>query len=152
MLVVMVALGIVLALVTATLLGAFRSERLVAGVTHRLAQQHALTDDFRADVGRAADAPDAWDQWTAGPACLILRRPDDSHVVYRWDAGGLQRHELSRSAKVARAVPLGDDNATVEFVRGGPGNRLVTLRLVEARPHGAPRQLDISAALGGDLR
>jgi hypothetical protein len=148
----MAALGVILLLVTAIVLGAFRADQLIAGTSNRLDQQHTLADNFRGDVGGASAAPDGWDRWKAGPACLVLRRPDGNHVVYQFDAGTLRRHEQGRSGTLVRPQPVGIDGTTVEFTRGGPGNRLLTLRLTEPQGRGAPRQIDISAALGGDIR
>jgi len=186
---VLAALGLVMLLLAATLLGAFKAEKLAARVSQRLAQQGDLADQFRTDVARAAAAPAAWGEWTAGPDCLILRLPGGEHVTYRWEDGRLQRSEFAGPARSTHPLALGGERVTVELLRSGPGkpasvissaalglvqpggqpwnvlgsvgvasaatwadNSVLTLRLTERRGMHARQQVDISAALGGDLR
>lgn len=117
----------------------------------RLSAQGDVADRFRADVAQAAAAPDALEAQQAGPHCLILRRADDTHVIYRWDGKQLERTEQD-SESASQPLALGVEQAAVEFVRS---ERQVTLRITESRGTGSVRRertLAVSAALGGDLR
>jgi len=151
MAIVMVALGLVLLLVSATLVGSLRAERLTARVSHRLLTQAELADRFRADVAGATAAPVSLREWAAGPACLILAMPGGKHVVYRWHDDELERTEVAGKARSSRTLPLGDD-AAPEFARSADG-RVLSLRLAEPPGRGgANRVVEVAAALGGDLR
>ena len=153
-LVVMGAMGIVMLLATATLLGAFRIQGGVAAVFQRLTVQAALADQFRQDVDRATAAPDRFDNQSANSTCLILRMANGAHVVYRWDAHKLTRSEFAARSKSERVLPLGGNRATVEFIRAAADPRRVTLLLREPRgqPPRARHPLEISATLGSDLQ
>jgi hypothetical protein len=151
MVALMGALMIVITLGAGILVAALRVERSAAATLERLNHRILLADLFRTDVGQAVAAPEGVEKVNAGPACLILRRADGSHVFYRWAEDHLERGVLPETA-APRPVPLGLDCAGVEFVRGGPEQRLITLRLREAPgPSGIIRTHDICATRGGDL-
>jgi len=152
MAIVLVALGLVLLLVSATLLGSLRAQRLTARVSHRLITQGELADRFRADVAGATAAPESLREWAAGPACLILAMPGGKHVVYRRHDDELERTEVAGKARSSRTLPLGDDRVAPEFARSADG-RVLSLRLAEPPGRGgANRVVEVAAALGGDLR
>jgi hypothetical protein len=152
-LLVMVALALVMLLGGAVLLGGVRIEKSAAESLHRMSLRGLLAERFRADVSGAAAAPEAAGQFHANPQCLVLRMPEGGHVVYRWQEGELQRWELSGTKESRRQVSVETGCTGVEFSRGGHDRRVVTLRLSRAQNEGGPtRTLDISAALGGDLR
>ena len=152
-LVIMFALGVVMLLGTATLLGTIQMAQATTAGFDQLLGRSVLADQFRADVAQAADAPANVDEVTAGSTCLILRRADGRHIIYRWSNHELERSELSVSGTTRRRLPLGSAGAAVEFTRAGNDRRLVILRLSQSwGPGKRQRQLDIAAALGGDLR
>src|SRR5207247_5531781 len=104
-----------------------------------------------ADVAQAADAPPRWKEAVAGPTCLILQQSAERHVLYRWEAGRLERSEFTGDKPGWRQVLLSDDAAAAEFGRSVPGDRLLTLQFFAIRPNGSKdRLLEITAALGGD--
>jgi type II secretory pathway pseudopilin PulG len=153
MLVLMTALGVVFAVGTAALVGAFRTEKATNAASRRLAAHTALADTFRADVHQARALREAIEEWEAGPTCLILRMADDRHVIYQWQKGELQRIEQPGPDAQTQRVVVGPDCAGVEFLRDPQKSGLVTLRLSVSRgPGNAPRRLDITAAVGGDRR
>lgn len=117
----------------------------------RLSAQANVADRFRADVAQASATLDTREDEEAGPHCLILRRPDQSHMIYRWDGQQLERTSLG-GEPTSQILTLGVEQASVEFARS---ERQVTLRITETRGMGSTRRvrtLAISAALGGDLR
>jgi prepilin-type N-terminal cleavage/methylation domain-containing protein len=152
MVLVMAALSAFLALIGATLVGTIRLQHVGGEVFLSLRAQNMLAEQFRADVARAAEAPPAFERWTARANCLILRLNNGNHIIYHWDQERLERTERNGPDTLRQTLPTGNPRVTAEFSRAGPGQRLVTLRLVEARKQGDKRVLDISAALGGDLR
>ncbi len=117
-------------------------------VAHQ-AQRALLIDQFRADVAEAVDAPASLGEWKAGPDCLILRHPNGRHILYRFEADLLLR--AAQAARIAEPNWVAQEPAlaAVEFHRGGPQQRQITLRLT---PASTKLALDISASLGGDLR
>jgi type II secretory pathway pseudopilin PulG len=148
---VMGTMGIVLLLATATLVGAQRINASAAEVAQRLAVKAALADQVRQDVARATAAPDAFEKLRAGPGCLILQMADSSGVIYRWEDGQLGRTQFLGHEQFRQRMPVGSDRASVEFLRSGPGGRVVTLRLSEPRGNAASRRvIECSSALGGD--
>jgi hypothetical protein len=146
-------LGMVMLLGMVTLLGAFRTERAAAAAQTRFLLRSALADRFRADVSQAVALPDAHDNDKAGPTCLILRRPDGRHVVYRWDKGELDRSEQTAKEPARQHLPTGPECLAAEFLRPEGQRRTVTLRLRERPGVGsAERFWTVAAALGGDVR
>ncbi|MCI0456301.1 MAG: prepilin-type N-terminal cleavage/methylation domain-containing protein [Gemmataceae bacterium] len=149
--VVMWALAVLLLLGTALLVGTFKVQRAAATALNHLSIRHALADQFRADAAQAITAPDSADQWTASPTCLLLRRAEGGHIVYRWKDGQLERCRLPDGE--TQRLPVGPAGTAVEFLRPSTERGVVTLRLSLPRPHGsAASVLEIVAALGGDLR
>jgi hypothetical protein len=154
MTVVLAALQLLLALIAGLLWATIRIERTAAADLQRTLVQDALAEQFRADVANACAAPPRLGDAEAGPGCLILRAADGSHVIYRWASERLQRSQTTNSGTTARHLPLGVDQASVEFTRA-ENDRLVTLRLNEVHGQGNARrhhQVAVTAALGGDLR
>jgi hypothetical protein len=151
--VVMGALVLILGVAAALLLGAFKLERASAGVYRRLEAQHLLADQFRTDVAQAAAAPDSLNKHKAGPTCLILRMTDGSHVIYHWNDDHLERSVRRGAVESAAPMPVGSQRVSAEFARSGKDGRVITLRLIDSRAEKrvTPR-IEISAALGGDLR
>jgi hypothetical protein len=150
MIAVIAGLTVATTLGTVILIGAFQVERSAAATLQRVNDRAGLADLFRDDVSTAVAAPESLGDVKAGPTFLLLRQPDGSHVVYRWIENHLERGVLPETA-APRPVPLGMSCDGAELLRGGPGQRLITLRLQEAPgPAGIRRAHDISAALGGD--
>ena len=167
----------VLGLVMAILLReVIRVERTQTQGFDRLLQSQTLADQFRADVADAQSSPQAWEQFKADAHTLILQRQNGERIIYRWQAGQLQRltfedrampklgpsvqgvlgvaavPALERRAIAERALPVGGKQVGVEFVRDGV--YLMRLRLQTLRDGSpAPGQtLEIAAAVGGDWR
>jgi hypothetical protein len=154
MTVVLAALQILLALIAGILWATVRIERSAAADFQRTLNQDALAEQFRTDVANAAAAPLGLDDLVAGPDCLILRKADGSKVIYRWAGERLERSETTKSGTTVRHLPLGVEQARVEFTRAEDG-RLLTLRLTEVHGLGNARRqhlVVVTAALGGDLR
>jgi prepilin-type N-terminal cleavage/methylation domain-containing protein len=143
MLVVMAALGLLMVLIAGLLTGLVRAERAASEDFQRLLVQSALADRFREDVSRAVDAPERLGEQEAGQACLILRRPDKSHIVYRWTGSELTRQERPLQ-EAAQVMPVGGEQVSATFLRGEPDNRVVILRL-----KGLRHEIDFAAALEG---
>jgi prepilin-type N-terminal cleavage/methylation domain-containing protein len=153
-LLVMIALGVVVTLSLAMVLGTWRIEQASAAALQHQTVEAQLADQFRADVAHAVATPDRLGAVTAGATCLILRGADGRHVVYRWQAQRLERSEVPVGAEKLPQVLLRAtdyDSAAVEFRRSGADRGLLSLELVKT--HGrAKRTLEIAAALGGDHR
>jgi len=135
------------------LIGAFQVEQAANATYTRLTSRSALIDEFRADVSRATAAPESAEELKAGPACLILRVDESAYVYYRLEDGNLERGTLPATVQ-PQTRPLGPLGTTVEFSRDGSGGRLITMRVLEPTDSlgKTRRAMDISAALGGDLR
>jgi hypothetical protein len=154
MIVVLAALQVFLALVAGILWATVRIERTAAADFQRTLVQDALAEQFRTDVANAAAAPERLGDMMAGPACLILRMEDGTTVIYRWAGERLERSVTKASATTTSHLPLGVEQASVEFVKAQDG-RLLTLRLTEVHGQGNARRqyvVNVTAARGGDLR
>jgi prepilin-type N-terminal cleavage/methylation domain-containing protein len=152
--VVMCMLAILTLIIATTLWGATKIERADAALLLRMTVQGQLADRFREDVGRAVSCPDSARDLTAGPECLILQMAQDSLVVYRWSGSRLVRREIKGNEETASSLGVGGSDIEVQFERNGSAG-LVTLRLIEMPSRGALQQrrpLDVTAALGADLR
>ena len=82
MLAVLWGLGILTVLGVVIVAGVFKVHQFAAATHSDLNRFETFVDQFRSDVAHASAAPAALDKWTAGPGCLLLRYPDDSHIVY----------------------------------------------------------------------
>jgi prepilin-type N-terminal cleavage/methylation domain-containing protein len=148
---VMAVLAVLVVLITATLLGTIRIQRADAASFQKMLVHAALADQYRADVSDSIDAPKDWETFHQDRTCLILRRRDGSHLVYRWTENQLERTEFTGERKFPQQVPLGDKKLKVEFARSDTEPRLLHLRLIEEQGKGRRQPpLEISAALGGD--
>jgi prepilin-type N-terminal cleavage/methylation domain-containing protein len=148
---VMAALGLVMLLLSATMIGSLRTQQLAIRVSNRVMAHSTLADQFRADVARAVEAPSSLGELGADSNRLILRMSGGKTVVYDFSKGQLERSEVVGTKRSSRRLPLGDDRTTVEFRRPG-GVNLVLLRLVESPVRGPKQVIEVAAALGGDLR
>ena len=147
------ALGFVLLIGTAAIVGSIKIERAASSGSNRMMAQAALADQFRHDVGMAVDAPRTLLPIEASPTCLILRMGDGSHVVYRWENDHAERYEIADTGTVQKRLGNGSSCVDMKFVRTGPQERLVTMHLTESRGQPAiDRHKEISAALGGEHR
>jgi type II secretory pathway pseudopilin PulG len=153
-LILMISLVVVMLVGGAALLGGFKAQRTASATQKRLNAETTLADEFRPDVARAEKVVAQIEQLKTGPKCLLLRWPDGKTIVYRWDGKKLERSQLPGSKDAPpRKLPLGPDCTAVEFLRTGPDRRVITVRLTEKRRAAkSTRSIDISAALGGDLR
>jgi hypothetical protein len=153
MVVVMAVMAAITGVLAVALTGALKLERASAGDLDRLGSQRDLADRFRADVAQAADAPEHWREDVAGPTCLILARGEDRHLVYRWEAGRLERFETVGQTTHRSEFTRHGGPADVAFERSRDGGRLITLRLFAAGKDGRKQpSAEIAAALGGDLQ
>lgn len=147
---VLIALAVMLGVGVGIVAVGRQAGRLGDTVGKRVIWRTDLAEQFRADVARAKEAPEAFDEFAAGPACLILARPDGGRVVYRWAEGKLTRIERAGGKDMLLPLPTLPAKLTGEFARDGG---LISLRLSEpTKYNGPPRRADISAALGGDVR
>ena len=149
MLTVMVMIGILFSIIAATILATLKIEKTEAAAYQKMVVQHALADQFRADVAAASSAPEQWQDWVNGPDCLILKKNDADHIVYHWHEGKLERIEKAGKKLSKQYLPLGDKKLTVEFIGASDPPALLTLRLKGPPPRPA---VGISAALGGDRK
>jgi type II secretory pathway pseudopilin PulG len=149
---IMWGMGILTVLGVAVLVGVFKVHQLTAATYLHLNQHETLVDQFRADVAQAVSAPATLEKWTAGPACLVLRNPAGAHVVYVQVDEEWKRIRGPKGE--TNSLHPGPKGTQVEFARSGPDGRLVTMRLTPPQPPVGkkPRALEISAALGGDVR
>ena len=153
MLTVMWAMGVALGLGAVLLLAAMRADRVGAATLRTLAWRAELADRFRADVARAAAAPERLGELAAGPARLILRTPGGDHVLYQWQEGRLERVVWSGGRATRETIPVSTrDVSAVAFDRSAGDRPVLTLRLMEGAAYGEPWRTEVSAALGGDLR
>jgi prepilin-type N-terminal cleavage/methylation domain-containing protein len=125
--------------------------RTGAAGMQRLLAQKELADQFRADVARAVAAPAEFGKYKAGKECILLRNTNDDFVAYRWLGGTLERSLLSQSRPERWPIPVGSSVVAGEFDRSGIDRGIVTLRLIDSRARRG-QVMEISAALGGDLR
>lgn len=148
---VLTMLGVLLVLGATLLLAVMRADRVGAATLDEVSRRAELAGQFRTDVAAAQETPEKLGEFTAGRECLILRTAT-GHVVYHWHGGTLDRITRGGGADSRRPISFNAENTTVEFIRP-PGDRpLVTLRVVESPPRGAVKTVEISAALGGDVR
>jgi prepilin-type N-terminal cleavage/methylation domain-containing protein len=154
MLCVISLLTIVLGVLAILLKECLDLERAQAENFERMAQHQALADEFRGDVARAEKAPEAWQDYKAGPGTLILQLKEGHHVVYQWKDGQLERRAIEGREEPARGIAIDKEKVDVEFVRDGSGSGLVKLRLFTLRDgkRSSEETLEIAAALGGDWR
>jgi prepilin-type N-terminal cleavage/methylation domain-containing protein len=149
---VMAGLALLISFGCALIAGLFRMHKSSAASRLNLVRHEVFADQFRDDVAHADSAPAKLDQFQAGPHCLILAMHDSSPVVYFEEAGIWKRRYGSR--KDVLNLHPGPEGTQLEFLRSGPADRLVTVRIL---PPAVPRlkdraPLEISAALGGDVR
>src|SRR5262249_41524980 len=132
-------LTVAVMLIGVTLVSALSIQRNTTATFLSLAARSNLAEQFRMDVSRARFAPDVFGKQKAGPQCLILRLADGKHILYRWEGKKLERaEETAASATSWQQIPIGTGPMSLEFARSGAEKRLITLRVVEARPHGLP--------------
>jgi hypothetical protein len=150
---VMAALGVLLLLMATSLWGILRIGEGSLASLQRVGVQASLADQFREDVAQAEAAPERWQERTAGPACLILKRADGGHVIYDWTEERLSRSVLSPGDAPEWKTFLDSGAAEVVFTRPVGEEPLLTMRLVgvPGRAINGP-PLEITAAVGGDLR
>lgn len=149
---VMAALGAAMGLLTVVLWGSLRLEKASAADLQGLSLRQALAEQFRADVGQATEAPAAWNGHAAGPDRLILFLGPSRRVVYHWQTDRLTRTEFQGEKARQRELRTGGP-FTVEFSKADAAGKLLTLRLSLRQRHGGVTSLlEITAALGGDLR
>jgi hypothetical protein len=135
-----------------TLLGAFKIEQAATAAFTRQNQRNQLADQYRFDVASAIEAPDKLDPFTADGSNLILRLNEKIFVLYRLEAGRLERAELNAPGDPPHWITLGKDFEVGGFSQSASG-RLLTLRLTERGRSGSGKHaVEISAALGGDRR
>ncbi|CAN5353284.1 hypothetical protein BH10PLA2_BH10PLA2_33490 [soil metagenome] len=134
------------------LVGMFKVHQANSEFRQRVTRHETFVDQFRDDVASALTAPATSGKWKAGSGCLVLQKPDASTIVYA-ETDGEWRRSLEPKA-ASYALHPGPDGTKLEFVRSGPDNRLVTMRILAPQTrHGAKRDpVEITAALGGDVR
>jgi hypothetical protein len=154
MLLVMFLLWAGLAVGMVALWGSMRVEKSAAAGLFRQSAHGLLADQFRNDVAQAVSAPESTMDVKSGPTCLILGTSEGKHIIiYQWGHSELLRSERTSAHVSSQRVGVGPGCVGVEFARRGPEGRLITMRLSEARGMSdSTRQVEFSAALGGDVR
>jgi type II secretory pathway component PulJ len=152
LLAVMFGVGILTIFGCMLLVSIFRVHQRSAEFRQRVTRHETFVDQFRDDVAGARNAPPASGKWKAGPACLILQKPDNTAIIYA-ETNGEWRRTLEPKG-ISYELHPGPDGTKLEFHRSGPDNRLVTMRIIVPQTRLAPRRepMEISAALGGDVR
>lgn len=146
------ALTFVILVGVTTLLGAVKIEQAATASFNRQNTRNRLADQFRTDVALATSAPDKFGECSASTAFLILQLTPGNYVLYRWEAGRMERAELKDAADSPNWISLGGHFGGAEFSRSA-GGLLLTLRLTESTNSPARnRSTEIAAALGGDRR
>jgi hypothetical protein len=146
---VMVFIGIFFAAIAGTILGTLKMEKAESAAYHKMVAQHALADQFRADVAGALSTPETLKEWVKGRDCLILKISDTGHVVYHWHDGKLERIEMTGKRVEKQYLPLGEKKLAVEFAAGTASPGMLILRLTGPPPRLA---IDIAVAPGGDRK
>jgi prepilin-type N-terminal cleavage/methylation domain-containing protein len=125
-------------------------ERMQTAGFDQMLQRNALADQFRADVAQAEKVLAEWRDYKGGADTLILQKSKDSHVVYRWNEGSLQRKSFEGQQEVERTLQVGGKDVRVEFIDAD--SKLVRLRLRTMRDGKAVsgRTVEIAAAVKGD--
>jgi hypothetical protein len=141
--------GIVLVFTATIFHGGFRIERAGARAFRNIVHRHELADQFRADVADTIATPENWEDFEAGPTCLILTKAENDHVIYEWRGKNLSRIERNADDERKRTFPIEGERLEVAFVRDG---RLITLRLQESNKPAPSRIREIAAALPGGSR
>lgn len=152
MLAVMWAMAVALSLGAVLMITILRSDRVSQATLRQLAWRSTAADQFRADVARAEDAPDAFAEFRRGPTCLILRLAG-GHVIFV--AAGEKLERIVRAAdgsETRRAEPVGPPDSAVELDRIDGPIPILVLRLIDPPAAGPRRRLEIAAAFGGDRR
>jgi type II secretory pathway pseudopilin PulG len=149
---VMAGLGLLLVFSSVIMVGLFKVHQASAASQLQLVRHETFADQFRDDVAQADTAPATLDKYNAGPTCLILTRRGSAPVVYFEEAGEWKRR-YGPKGEIFRLHP-GPDGTRLQFARSGAGNRLVSVRisLPQLPPSKRREPLEISAALGGDVR
>jgi type II secretory pathway component PulJ len=149
---VMAGLGVLLVFSSVIMVGLFKVHQASAASQLQLVRHETFADQFRDDVAYADSAPATLDKYNAGPTCLILTRRGSAPVVYFEEAGEWKRRYGPRG-QIFRLHP-GPEGTRLQFARSGAGSRLVSVRisLPQLPPARRREPLEISAALGGDVR
>jgi hypothetical protein len=154
MLAVMVGLGFCMCFGTVLIVTTLKAENTAEAAADRVSRRQDLARQFRDDVARAETAPDKLGDLAAGPACLILRMPNNATVVYQWQK---EKNVLDRIQRIGeneshKPFRVGPKDTSIEFVRPANGLGVCTLRVGEPAGNGPARRSELSAAVGGNLR
>ncbi len=154
MVVVMWGMGIALAMGLALIFTTASTNRVGSVAADRIGHRSELARQLRRDVGRAETTLDRIDDFKASDACLILRMPGGSVIVYQWRGKALERREKVGGKERVQILPIAprETETKVVFIRPAASTGVVTLRVTERKPHGPEDVSELSAALGGILR
>lgn len=150
--IIMMALTVCMLLGTVMILAAMKTSQSSLFTVSRLSVRKELARQFRTDVATSDSRPEKAGIFTAGPNCLILGKPGDSRVIYRWQDNALERIEQIGTKESKHGVSVGLHRTHVEFVPACDAKNLVTMRLTEPEGRGPGKISELSACLGGDLR
>ncbi|MFL5331363.1 MAG: type II secretion system protein J [Gemmataceae bacterium] len=152
LLAVIACLGIVLCFGTVLLVASMRTDRMIVETIEQVRRHSELTDLFREDVAKAIEAPAEAAGHVAGPSCLILQQPGNVYVIYRDLPEHCEQILIRPEGVTKRPFAHYSLDSKVEFSRSGPDNSLITLRVRETVPHRSPKDLAVSASIGGDRK
>jgi hypothetical protein len=148
----MFALFITLSLSVVVLGAALQSNRVGAATLRNLRLTADIANAFRADVAAASETRESVENWTQGPACLILQLSADRTVIYIWTEAQFQRIERSPQGESRLNLALPSQQDRVEFELSNSDRPVITLNLIETQGHGPAKRTTIAAALAGDRR
>lgn len=141
---------------TPLLFGVIRMKLASERASHQLVLLKNLADGFRRDVNASRIAPERiridGEEFVASDKCLILQRPDQGEVVYRWNKNTLERIENANFETNIWKVPVDPEVISLQFLQAREGPKLISLKMVLQRDPVQPRRpFEIQALLGGDL-
>jgi prepilin-type N-terminal cleavage/methylation domain-containing protein len=152
LLAVMACLGIVLCFGTVLLVASMRTDRMIVETMGQVRRHSELADQFREDVAKAIDAPAEAAAHVAGSNCLILQQPGNVYVIYRDLPDYCEQITIRPGSVTKRPLIHSSIDSKVEFSRSGPSNSIITLHVRETVAHRKPKDLAISAYVGGDRK
>lgn len=137
---------------SAILILSFRTNVMAAGTLRSIVLTGQIADRFRDDVHQATQAPEKSGSIQRGARQLILTRADGATIVYRFDDQRLIR--TIRNGEQEQQLDLGRFGAEqkCEFDFSQLERGWITLRIIESLTRGSERQVEVTAALGGDRR
>jgi type II secretory pathway component PulJ len=148
-------MSLLLGMLAVVLWATVRMEQAEAASFQRAMSLSQIADQFRLDVGRAHAAPGEFDEFKKTPQCLILKFPERTTIVYRWDRGRLERIEKGNDQVSRWFFTIPKDTESVNF-RTVEGNKAVLELVLQPETSQLERRgrraTVVQAALEGERR